>query len=559
MSVLQWKSTPPGGGLEFIERRLTSSKTLAIIVILAALQSLLYLTPVIDTDGVAYVGIADALAHHFQLQTEHLVFTPGYPLLSLPLIWLTNDPHLGCLLTSFAMNLGCFVIVWHLGRRLFNPVVGSVASILLLFSAFFMRKSFWVMSEPTYEFLLLTSAFFALRAMDHGRILYPALLGLSLSLLHLTRPEGLVVATAVVSLLLLYGVFKRSFQQLSVGLIAGGILVLSYIGYVSYVHKLTGDWVVSTKTYINWYIAHAKYYADKLNMGDSHLYEKVLSTFEDSAGDSTLFERPDLLRFIISEPIYFARHYFAGVGEVVWHLIKGMNIFLVFSGVGLYVAFRNKDIRFKLVLILTLLLPLGIYPVFFIRDRMVETVIPLLCVFAAVGLVSAFYRGAGSPMFNPEPGFSFKKMLSKLAIGLVLVCLVAPLSAVVVKKIWEVTTTTYDPQLMHKAAGLWLKQHSQEGESVMVRKPWVTFYSHRERARIPYDSADVVFEKMKQGGVDYLVIDSQFTRRPQLEFLLQQPELAPPFLHLVYKGGEGEYQIVIFKANYKNTQQRTGQ
>jgi Dolichyl-phosphate-mannose-protein mannosyltransferase len=164
------------------------------------------------------------------------VYLPGHPLVLAPgvalgVMWLV--PSL--------MGAACVVLMALVGRKLYDPITGLVASVLLAGSPFFLMQSGNFMSHVTWLFFLLMSMFFMLQR--DRTLLFGALAGLFFGLALGTRAlEALMIIPPFAIALawpLLRDETRPEAWRRCLGFLAGGAVPVALI--LLYNAILTGD------------------------------------------------------------------------------------------------------------------------------------------------------------------------------------------------------------------------------------------------------------------------------------------------------------------------------
>lgn len=137
---------------------------------------------------------------------------------------------------------GCVLLIFALGRRIYNTRTALLAALLLAASPFFLMTASNFMSHNTGAFYVLLSLFFV-SLMDKKRLPYAIAAGLFFGLLFNTRP------LTAMALVLPFGAFllsrllpeedRLAQVRMLAGFIAGGLLML--VAYWIYNDGSTGD------------------------------------------------------------------------------------------------------------------------------------------------------------------------------------------------------------------------------------------------------------------------------------------------------------------------------
>jgi 4-amino-4-deoxy-L-arabinose transferase-like glycosyltransferase len=165
------------------------------------------------------------------------VYPFGHPLL------LAIGVRLGAMwLVPPAVGAGCVMLMFAVGRKLYNARTGLLAALLFAGSPFFMMSAADFMSHNTAAFYLLLSIFF-LVLHDRRPVLFPFLSGIFFGLLFNTRPltaAALVLpyGAMLLSFLIPPGQRKQGLKQIA-AFAAGGLLML--VAYYLYTWGATGS------------------------------------------------------------------------------------------------------------------------------------------------------------------------------------------------------------------------------------------------------------------------------------------------------------------------------
>src|SRR5690348_15105966 len=132
-------------------------------------------TGTIESEGAEYARLAQNLrngAGYVGLVTPgaQLNFNPGFPLLIAGTSAVTNDYELAGRIVALIMGALLPIAVFGIAYRLFNRRVAFIAAGLVMLHPLLLHLSFTVFSEGPYITLLLTAAYFAMRALDEPSV-----------------------------------------------------------------------------------------------------------------------------------------------------------------------------------------------------------------------------------------------------------------------------------------------------------------------------------------------------------------------------------------------------
>jgi hypothetical protein len=141
----------------------------------------------------------------------------------------------------------CVVLLYMVGRRLYDARTGAVAALLLAFSPFFLMQSASFMSHTTWLFYILLSFYFLI---DRQHPLAGLAAGLCFGLALNTRPTESAMLVPAWGLLLLVYLIPRAGRRRGIPYVAafalgGALTVLASLGYNV---ATTGDPLVSAYT-----------------------------------------------------------------------------------------------------------------------------------------------------------------------------------------------------------------------------------------------------------------------------------------------------------------------
>jgi hypothetical protein len=136
---------------------------------------------------------------------------------------------------------GCVLLIGLIGRRLYDPVTGLVAALLMAASPFFLMQSSNFMSHITWVFYLLMSMFFMLQG--NRTLLFGALAGLFFGLAVNTRALEAVLLITPFAIVLAWPLLRRETRAEAagrcLGFLAGGAVAALLMAI--YNAALTGD------------------------------------------------------------------------------------------------------------------------------------------------------------------------------------------------------------------------------------------------------------------------------------------------------------------------------
>lgn len=242
---------------------------LALLVFLAVRLFLAGLTLRDPTGGVLadsadYMNLAQGVlqtGRYSDLQGHEADLTrpPGYPALLVGLGLVSGGATWVVSLAQLILSGAAALLLLGVGERLMRPGLGLTSAWLLALSPNLAQWSLTVMSETLFAALLALAFYLWVRALDSGRRLDYAWVGLALGVSALVRPIGLLLIP-VWAVLTYWSLRRRqsAAQALAMEgavLLVGAVVVIAWMGRNQVVH---GSWTftnVSSRTVIGFDLA----------------------------------------------------------------------------------------------------------------------------------------------------------------------------------------------------------------------------------------------------------------------------------------------------------------
>ena len=186
----------------------------------------------------------------------NIIFPPFLPFLIALVTFVSRNPQvsLGIVTALSGGLLG--VVVYRICRSEFSPGYSLLGAFLVLFiyplNAFVpINKTYTYVlyrgSDTLNTLLLLAALWAALRWIQTRKAPYAAAAGMLAGLAYLTRPEGLIFAAILAGLPIVLSaarIVRVSWKSVLVYLAVLGCLAAPY---VLYLHRVTGQWMISGK------------------------------------------------------------------------------------------------------------------------------------------------------------------------------------------------------------------------------------------------------------------------------------------------------------------------
>ena len=515
--------------------------------------------------GFAFTGHADV--HH----------GPLFPWLAGLLYLLTGDLALASEVLYVAFGALLLLPLYGLGKELYDRRVGlAAAGVAAVFPALTAGVLHWgTMTEAIYMvfvYLGLLAGAVALRPVlspgegsGGGRReplwAYP-LAGLAYGLAYLTRPEAITYLGVGVVLLVLLRALGRQLgsARFWLGLFLFILtFAVAFVPYAYYVRLNTGSWMVSEKVGVTYLTCLG------LVRGDTAAFDRATWGL-DSTGLETFFFSPEsydvsMLDLILADPRSFlAILYMNAIGFI--KVLIGWTLFpyvlLPLVALGLFRQGWTRQRALGEIYLLGAFIPVLAFVMFFIQARYLVAVMPVMILWAALGLMalSDWLIGTIVALRTPENEAGadgglraywhmpqgWRILLEVLPMVVLMGALLASYPAV----LQEVQSVgSFRPA--HRTLGELLAEKLPAEAIVMSRYPAIAFHAGTEWAPTPNASLSEVLTYARHKGVNYFVIDERELRyRPSLTPLVTG-EQVPQELAFVFAIREGGERLVAYQ------------
>jgi len=444
----------------------------------------------IANDSVAYGFAArDFLRGHF-IKGLSSPAPPFYPFL---ISLFSVDPvYIEITGRCLSLFFGTFTIL-----PLFYLVKGAIGSKEAIFSALFysfhpylVTYSGMLLTEATYWGMLILSVYFFWTGIRREKLERIVLSGSFLGLAYLTRPEGV----SYVLIYLIWVVVDRSFQKKWLQkIILIGILILTVsifvIPYVIYIHRETGQWLISKKAVKE----------------QSQLFEKRADKANPSIGVEPIKPRKKNDKIL-----RITRTIGQNLPSVIYHYLRAYHFSLwLFLFFGLIRARRRAVAYESFLASLVLFHLLSLSALTSSTIRFSVPIIPLSLFWAGTGILEIKRFLEKNKISRPE------KIIFILTLLVILIQLPQSLK----------------PERRHRAEekkiGIWLKQNTPPDAIIMSNSPQETFYADRDFILLPKGistrgyrgkSYHEIIQYAKTKRVRYILVDKN-TREMNPDFI----------------------------------------
>lgn len=507
---------------------------LAATVLMAAVLRLLYATlpRLVRWDEAGHLMIArnlvDGLGYTSRAGMVDMHLPPVLPLLSAGLIRLGLSPEWATSTIHIVTGALLCIPVYLLARALYGSRAGLVAGLLVaVYPALAAQPFLWgTMTESPFLLAVFAGVWAVHRSLQSGRAGWYAGVGLCFGLAYLTRPEGLVYFAVLGLFMVAWHLARRSFWRWATFwrlALAVTVCLAVMSPYVLFLHRTSGQWMLSGKTGIILDIAPA-YIAD-----DQAAHDLAVSRL-DSAGREVMWFSPERFErkfsdYVLENPrrfLFYVRKNMAATWDALFHQTLFAPWVVALAALGLFARPWDRRRGWREGLLAATLLPMASFWVYFVIDRFLIGALPAGLIWAAGGIVHL----SGWAVQSLD-GLRARRVRWLAVVGSAL-----PLALVLAFAIWlgfsQLQAGLARMAWSHKDAGRWLESASAPSDVIMVRSTEVGLYANRQSVTSPNATWEELLAYARAHDARYLVVDAnEVTRfRPQFSFLLQ-PETAP--------------------------------
>jgi len=471
----------------------------------------------VTTDGVQYLLSGKNLVETGKYEifgSPQLIFPPGYSLAVGITDIFFNNLVFSARFVSFIAGFLSVYLFYLIGKELYNKKTGLLASFFVATFHFFIFISQETWSESLHILFVLITIYLYLKLIKNYKISLAILLGLSISLTYLIRPEGIVFLLLAIIFLFQRSrnlKFKKAFAGSSI------IIVTFFIAaapYFYFLYQNTGKLCLTAKAkpnLITGIILNGKD-VDDMNKSDVNFYEKTFSNYDEETNSIKLpeeFTNISARGTIFNDPNEFLKRYLKGF----WSEIKVLadqyllNIFLI-PIFALFIFLLRTRKLFKEIFILSLFpaIFLLMFPAFHLESRYLLQVMVFIILLSSLGLSMK-----SKAVLNIK-GLKFSSALFLKVLKFMIIFLVfCNFIAIYINSLYSAP----DYPLEHKLVGEYLKDspdYDPEKSVIMSRKPFAAFYAESKKGSvpIPYTSPENILRFAKARNVSYIVIDERW-------------------------------------------------
>lgn len=507
-----------------------------------------------------------------------IVFPPGYPIAFGIADHFFNNVIFSLRFVSFIF--GCFLVYlfYLVGKEISGRDAGLFAAFLSATNASLIQFSHDIFSESMFFFLSLLSFYFYLKLEKNSKTNTGILLGLSIGISYLIRPEGLLLL--VLPFIFLLNIAKNFRIQIIacflVAMLSSFAVMAPYIYFLS---KSTGQATLSAKMSTN--LIHGDIFngVEKTRIDqDTFLrYEQSEANYDEKT-NSLVYPKEEYKDTSVLTAVLdtdFSSRYSRGINSELYVLILDhwIGIIIPFIALAVIYSLKKRIYRKHVFALLSMsLLLLFMFPVFHIESRYLVQVLIFFILLASIG-----YSIKDFPKINIfGRRLRLQKYLNAMkAAALALIFLQFAVFMYLSLKINDsdgfcnsfICFDVYakdryfppdekSPAFEYKIAGEFIRNDA-EGRIdaiIMSRRPIeISFYADMNNLgiMIPYTSAGNIIRFAKANKVNYIVIDERFLKiRENYEELLNLGDYSEDS-ELIFEDNSIR-SIRIFKIKYDN-------
>ncbi len=502
-----------------------------LIVIIAFLVRILFfsLHNTVELDGAYYISLGKNLIEnglYRDLENNlNTNLTPGMPIAIGLVNLIFKDGVLSARLVSAIFGALLIIPVYLFTKRIYSRKEAIISAILTMAYTVFIYTSTLTYNDSFYLFLFVSGLYFGWLSLIKEKIWMYLITGLIFGAASLVRPEGILLPFVLIfyCLILFRKYSLKNFTNLMI-LLAIFLLVLS--PWLLFVYENTGKIQISTKGGFTYLQREFEIFTDNYEKNLFSLNQDKtrirLNPYNQTIDSSTS-------AYILKEPLDFLERYLINFKDLIFKFL--VSIFpVIFLLISIYGFADRKDRKIEHYLLLFILYPVFMYPVFGSEGRWLLSAVPILLIWLSRGLTRLE---------------EWRKIFNAKLITIILAVLMLVSVSFVndfVPKIYEKD----DQPVEHKLAGEWFKKNIGDGKAIMERRPWISFYSNGRFVYLPYASYNDTIKYACNNKVEYFVADSRYLGRlrQQLSFMLNKDFND---LGLVYENEANGKTVKIYK------------
>jgi 4-amino-4-deoxy-L-arabinose transferase-like glycosyltransferase len=534
---------------------------LLLILLLAfslRLLSARFLMGPIDSEGAEYARIAENLLSGngyvgIAMPGKELMFPPLFPLLIAAVSLLTHEAEVAGRVISVTMGTMLVLPVYFIGLYLYNRRVASVAAMMTACHPLLVGFSATVFSETTYMVFVLSGAYWALRCLRLQTARALLLAGYFFGLAYLTRPEAALypfltifmfgVGAAVIDRRQIRHVVLHSYPLLAAFLILAS-------PYVAWLSAQSGQFRWEGKTPINLAIIGAQ--AAGKNIDEVML---GINPDLDDIGVWNMSNLSLIKLYPVTETNVISAICVKWPSNVfnAFTTIKrnsfGSIVLSSLIVLGMFSKSWNRELTISqsylvfVVIGVPFVIMMGAY---FMDTRYVIIVLPVMLIWAAIGLMQLF-RWAGSTMRFAGSSASLSTKIG-MVVALTAGAMLFLISLRGVGQVGNLTMFDYKNQPV-KQAGKWLKTLVPGPKIVMDASTILAFEAGASYVPFPYAGSSLALKYIEKKKVDFIVFrEAWLSTVPYIKDWLDNG-IPDRRAQLIYSTDTQRGRILIYKWN----------
>jgi 4-amino-4-deoxy-L-arabinose transferase-like glycosyltransferase len=455
--------------------------------------------PVIENEGAEYATIALNLERgvgYVGLHgTAEVYFPPAYPFSIYLVSRLVGDLALSGRIAALIFGSLAALMAGLLAGRWYGLRVGLLAAALTASAPLMIGASTAVLSETTYMACSLAGILLIWEAFERKSAFGFAAAGAVMGVAHLTKPEVMIYATLLILLRFLFARGERSrlFTRIPFFFV---LYVMVIAPHVFFLHTHTGKWMLEGKSGLNTAIAFRTSQGEPLDQAcrilgsDTQPPGLLLHPMEEVS-------RRSAVQQILPHPFALWVNVFNNIVPLARAMSRTFGyLFLFLAATGFFALLRRSRERF-VFLILAAGFPLLLVSSFWIFNRYVVVVLPLLAVASAIGLSAiAGWVKQVLPALATRGGVTGVLAMVVVAVTLTLWPRVSgPRSAF-----------SQSHQVEWKSVAVWLREHGAQGRRIMSLNTAVPFYADAQWVTLPLGPPDKTLAYAVEQGVTFIVV-----------------------------------------------------
>ncbi len=482
--------------------------------------------------------------------------TPGYPFINAALTLITGDMKRASDWSFILFGVWLVLVIYFLVRRIYGEKSALAAGLLVaLAPATALLPLYWgTLTEPPYWAFSFTGVFFAHRAFQRFRVRDVSLAGLFFALAYYVRPEAVVFLGAMGLVLGLRALTRPPrLRNLGYPLLLGVVFLLVIFPYLYRVHEATGVWTISQKVGANFATAEG------LALGSFRQFD-IETWGLDSTGLSVRFFSKEIaaasaLDYILSDPIAYLKILYGNTLKL-FSLLFNIHLFpwylLIPLALGLFRHAWKRERAWNELFLASMLLPGLSFILFFVQERYIAVLVPVLFIWAGHGLIElgqwlhATLKNLLQPTPSPTRSSSLTQWAVWLPVGLLMIFFL-----VMTPRQADTAYLRGSARPVHLQAGNMLAPYIEPGDIVMSRYVAIAYHAGAEWVPTPAASIEEVLTYARHHRVKYWAVDGfeAHNLRPQFASLIDDPDNPPPGLELflIVPDESGKEPVVIYK------------